>query len=166
MPLENGATISGTVNVGMSVLDSSSATAVDAEKKMVVSSSHAIADGYVIFMSGTVGTTAVELSSVPSVNGYKNSNGETPATRDLAYTKGSFVAFSAEPEAVLKWSREVIDQQDFCRLVSVDGSASVSSGYGGAAPGGFSVTPSFTVSLVPGTTVTSATYSIMAFRSM
>ena len=166
MPLENGATISGTVNVGMSVLDASSDTAIDAEKKMVVSSANAIADGYVIFMSGTVGTTAIELSSIPAENGYRNSNGEIPFTRDLAHVKGSFVAFSAEPEAVVKWSREIIDPQDYCRLVSVDGSASISSGYGGPPPAGLSRSPTFTVSLIPGTTVTSATYTIMSVRSI
>lgn len=166
MPLETGATISGTVNVGMSVLDSSSSTAIDAEKKMVVSSANAIADGYVLFTTGTVGTTAVKISSTAYDFGYQNSNGETPFTRDLAYTKGSFVAFSAEPEAVVTWARQTIDPQDFCRLVSVDGSASISSGYGGPPPGGFSEQPSFTVSLIPGTTVTSATYTIMSVRSI
>ena len=66
--------VSGTINVSLSFLDSSSSTGVEAEKKVSLSSAHTYTTGVVAIVTGTVGTAvqAIDLSSL----GYRNAAGE------------------------------------------------------------------------------------------
>ena len=66
--------VSGTINVSLSFLDSSSSTGVEAEKKVSLSSAHTYTTGVVAIVTGTVGTAVqtIDLSSL----GYRNAAGE------------------------------------------------------------------------------------------
>jgi hypothetical protein len=166
MPTIDGTLVQGTINVDMSAIDSFSSSGVTSEKKLKLSSATLIPNGYVILKTGTVGTTAVTFGATPLDFGYVGSDGEISlAPQELSGARSSVIAFSAEPEAVLVFERLSVNEQTFAQVVSVDGNVAVSSVYGGPPPGGFSPDPIFTVSLVPGTTVTSATYTVIAMRT-
>lgn len=66
--------LSGTINVSMSFVDSSTATGVEAEKKVALSYAELHSTGKVAIVTGTVGTAVqtIDLSALP----YRDASGE------------------------------------------------------------------------------------------
>jgi len=91
--------VSGTINVSLSAIDTACSAGVEAEKKVSLSSADTVSPAIVVAISGTCGTTAVQVD--PFDSGYRGADGETvdvdtflPSTR---------IAFVAEPSAALNW---------------------------------------------------------------
>lgn len=155
---------SATINVNMSGVDSYESDATQSQKKLSVASAELLDLAYVMIKSGTCGTTAVEFDASAAGFDYLSADGEAPPNLDFAHNKSTRLAFVAEPEGLLKFERQVLNEALFVQMVSVDGNASVSSGYAGPPPPGFSTGPNFAVSTIPGSTVTTATYTVMLLR--
>jgi len=91
--------VSGTINLSLSAIDTASSAGVEAEKKVSLASTDNISSAVVVAVSGTCGTTAVQVD--PFNSGYRGADGElvdfgslSPSTR---------IAFVAEPSAALNW---------------------------------------------------------------
>lgn len=90
--------VSGTVNVSASFLDSATATGVEAEKKASLSSATALDSAQVVVVTGTCGTTAVQVS--PADSDYRGADGELISWESYGTMR---VAFKATPSAQLDW---------------------------------------------------------------
>lgn len=90
--------VSGTVNLSLSFVDAATATGVEAEKKATLSSATSLDSAQVVVVTGTCGTTAVQVS--PASSDYRGADGELISWDSYA---GMRVAFRATPSAQIDW---------------------------------------------------------------
>lgn len=109
--------VSGTINVSMSAIDSSTATGVEAEKKASLASATALDSAQVVVVTGTCGTTAVSVS--PANSEYRGADGELISWDSYGAMR---VAFQATPSAQLDW-----DNVSNLRLTSRDNEVAMTS---------------------------------------
>jgi hypothetical protein len=108
-----------TLNVAASFLQSSSVTAVEAQKKVTLTSSlvfspFQFALGKVIFITGTCNVSGVTID--PAASGYIGADGQ-----EVSITNVKFVAFAANPHANLE-----ADGLNGLKMSSRDNGAAVS----------------------------------------
>lgn len=90
--------VSATINVSASALDSATSSGVEAEKKAALSSATKIDSAGVVVVTGTCGTTAVQVD--PSNAGYRGADGELVSWDSYS---GMRLAFQATPSAQVDW---------------------------------------------------------------
>lgn len=91
--------VSGTINVNLSALDTYTADGVDAEKKVVLSSSDNLPSAVVAVASGTCGTTAINVD----FSEFRGADGELVSF--IGYPPSMRIAFAASPLGMLTWDR-------------------------------------------------------------
>ena len=91
--------VSGTINVNLSALHTYTADGVDAEKKVVLSSSDNLPSAVVAVASGTCGTTAINVD----FSEFRGADGELVSF--IGYPPSMRIAFAASPLGMLTWDR-------------------------------------------------------------